>query len=66
MDAEDYRLRAQHYLDLAHEMPNLAQRAAMVDLAALCLRMAQHAELSRRAIEELERLGLRKTDRSAA
>jgi hypothetical protein len=35
-DVEEYRRRAPHYLALAGETPNLAQRAALVDLAALC------------------------------
>jgi hypothetical protein len=65
-DVEEYRRRAPHYLALAGETSNLAQRAALVDLAALCLRMAYHAERSRRAIEELERCGLAKPHSSAA
>jgi hypothetical protein len=43
-DVEEYRRRAHHYLALAGETSNLAQRAALVDLTALCLRMAHHAE----------------------
>lgn len=44
MDAEQYRRKAQHYLIRARQMMSPANRVAMIDLAAIWIRLAERAK----------------------
>jgi hypothetical protein len=46
MNAEQYRLLAQHYLVCAHQMTNHNDKATLLDLAGHCMERAQQAEQS--------------------
>jgi hypothetical protein len=44
MDAEQYRRKAEHYLIRARQMMSPANRFAMIDLAAIWMRLAERAK----------------------
>jgi len=44
MDAEQYRRKAEHYLIRARQMMSPANRVAMIDLAAIWMRLAERAK----------------------
>jgi len=52
MDAEQYRRKAQHYLIRARQMMSPANRAAMIDLAAIWMRLADRAKLERQVAQQ--------------
>jgi hypothetical protein len=52
MDAEQYRRKAQRYLVRARQMMSPANRAAMIDLAAIWIRLAERADPENRAIRQ--------------
>jgi hypothetical protein len=56
MNVQEYRRRAQRYLVLARHMTDLANRAAMVDLAAIWMRLAEQSELNERFVQECEQM----------
>ena len=52
MDAEQYRRKAQHYLIRARQMMSPANRAMMIDLAAIWMRLAERARLEQRVVRQ--------------
>ena len=52
MDAEQYRRKAQHYLIRARQMMSPANRAAMIDLAAIWIRLADRAKPEKQAVQQ--------------
>jgi hypothetical protein len=44
MDAKNYRQAAQRYLARARELRDPGHRAALIDMAAYCMRLAERAE----------------------
>ena len=52
MNAERYRSKAEHYLLCAHQMSDPNARAALLDLAAHWMQMAQQWEESDRVDEK--------------
>ena len=53
MDAKEYRRRAHYYLALANEMTSYQYRIAMLELAGVWMRLAEHAELNERVVKQL-------------
>jgi len=47
MDAEQYRRKAQHYLSRARQMMSPANMAAMIDVAAIWMRLADRAKVEK-------------------
>ena len=52
MDAEQYRRKAQHYLIRARQMMSPANRAAMIDLAAIWMRLADRAKIEKQVVQQ--------------
>jgi len=52
MDAEQYRRKAQHYLIRARQMVSPANRAMMIDLAAIWMRLADRAKVEKQVIQQ--------------
>ena len=53
MDENGYRRRAHYYLTLANEMTSYPNRIAMLELAGIWMRLADHAELNERVVKQL-------------
>ena len=56
MDAKEYRRRAQYYIALANEMTSYPNSVAMLELAGIWMRLAEHAELNERVVKQLEEM----------
>ena len=56
MDAKEYRHRAHYYLTLANEMTSYQNRIAMLELAGVWMRLAEHAELNERVVKQLHEM----------
>jgi hypothetical protein len=54
MNPEEYRRKGQHYLMLSRQMTDVTNRAAMIDLAAIWMRLARQAELNEHLVKQLE------------
>jgi hypothetical protein len=52
MDAHQYRRKAQHYLIRARQMMSPANRAAMIELAAIWMRLAERANLEKQVVQQ--------------
>jgi hypothetical protein len=52
MDAEQYRRKAQHYLIRARQMMSPANRVAMIELAAIWIRLAERAKPEDQAVQQ--------------
>ena len=53
MDAKEYSRRAHYYLTLANEMTSDQNRIAMLELAGIWMRLAEHAESNERFVKQL-------------
>ena len=56
MDAKEYRHRAHYYLALANEMTSYPNQVAMLELAGVWMRLAEHADGNKRLKEQLEEM----------
>src|SRR5262245_20356953 len=54
MDADQYRRKAQHYLIRARQMMSPANRVAMIDLAAIWIRLAERAKPEKQVVQQLQ------------
>ena len=54
MDVGEYRRRARHLLPLARQMTDLGNRATMLGLASIWMRLAEQAELNERCSAQRE------------
>jgi hypothetical protein len=54
MNPEEYRRKGHHYLMLSRRMTDVTNRATMIDLAAIWMRMAREAELIEHLVTQLE------------
>ena len=52
MDAEQYRRKAQHYLIRARQMVSPANRAMMIDRAAIWMRLADRAKVEKQVVQQ--------------
>ena len=52
MDAEQYRRKAQHYLICARQMMSPANRAMMIELAAIWMRLAERARFENQVVQQ--------------
>jgi len=53
IDEKGYRRRAHYYLTLANEMTSHQNRIAMLELAGIWMRLAEHAESNERFVKQL-------------
>ena len=51
MSADEYRRKAQHFLNLARQITRLEDRAAMVKMAAVWMERAEEAEREKRPVQ---------------
>jgi hypothetical protein len=56
VDAKEYLCRAHYYLALANEMTSYPNQVAMLELAGVWMRLAEHAELNERVVKQLHEM----------
>jgi len=62
MDAEQYRRNARRYLVRARQMMSPENRAVLIDLASLCMRLAERSEATRPVQQQQQQVQPNKQD----
>src|SRR5262245_5407240 len=66
MDADQYRRKAQHYLIRARQMMSPANKAAMIDLAAIWIRLSELSKPEKQVVHQHQTLNMVRSPVAAA